>query len=177
MIVDESSTGVSPPHVGHSGTGVIEYPMIAAPLLAGDLHLMPIEPFAFSVATTSPGASGGDAGGGGTGMVTSLDAPEAVLAPTEFVAATVNVYEVPNERPVTVVDAAAGLPATLRPLQPPHAGLGVTVYEVIVAPLLDGAVHVSPTEPFAFAIAVTPEGAFGALAPLVTVIWIVAVFE
>ncbi len=70
----------------------------------------------------------------------------------------------PVERPVIVVAAAAGLPDTVNPEQPEHAGDGVTVYPVIVAPLFAGAVHDNDTDPFEFADPDTPDGAPGTVA-------------
>ena len=44
--------------------------------------------------------------------ITALDGTDAGLVPTELVAVTVNVYEVPLLRPLTVVAVGAGLPLT-----------------------------------------------------------------
>ena len=59
--------------------------------------------------------------------VTGLDAADAVLVPTAFVAVTVNVYAVPLVSPVTVNGLAA--PVAVKP-----PGDDVTVYEVIGLP-------------------------------------------
>ena len=53
-------------------------------------------PFAFDVAVTDVGAPGAIAG------IAAPDATDATPVPAEFVAVTVNVYEVPLARPVTV---------------------------------------------------------------------------
>ena len=47
--------------------------------------------------------------------VTAVDAPEATEVPTELVAVTVNVYEVPLTKPVTVHDSAAVVEQVLPP--------------------------------------------------------------
>jgi len=52
--------------------------------------------FAFEVADTAVGAPGGPTG------ITAADAADAAPLPEEFVAVTVNVYEVPFVRPETV---------------------------------------------------------------------------
>jgi hypothetical protein len=79
------------------------------------------------------GAPGVDAG------VTALEGADAGPSPLTLWATTVKVYSVPLVRPVIVTAAAAGLPLTV-PVAPP--GDAVAVYEVIVAPLLAGAVQV-----------------------------------
>ena len=90
---------------------------------------------------------------GATG-VTLLDADEASLVPTLFVAVTVNVYAVPLLRPVTLSGELA--PVAVRP-----PGLAVTVYELILAPpLLAGklnATNALASPP----VAVTPSGELG----------------
>jgi hypothetical protein len=45
--------------------------------------------------------------------VTALDAADAAPAPAMFDAETLNVYDVPFARPVTVVDVAGGVPLTV----------------------------------------------------------------
>jgi hypothetical protein len=57
------------------------------------------------VATTLVGASGVVA------AETAADAAEYGPSPIAFFASTLNVYEVPAERPVTVVDAVADTPS------------------------------------------------------------------
>jgi len=87
---------------------------------------------------------------------TALDAVDDALVPSAFVAVTVNVYEVPFVRPVTVADVAVAPAVAVRP-----PGLDATVYPVMaLPPSYPGAVHdtsacVSP------ATAVTPVGGSG----------------
>jgi hypothetical protein len=87
-------------------------------------------------------------------VVIELDAADAAPTPTVFVAVAVNVYEVDADNPVTVIGEDAPVAVTL-------PGLDVTVYVVIVLPLLlTGAVNVT----LAFAptsVAVPIVGAFG----------------
>jgi hypothetical protein len=87
--------------------GVTVYDVIALPPFdAGAVHdtvAWPEPP----VAVTFVGAPGAAPG------VTGLDAAEAGLVPTEFVAFTVKVYAVPFVSPVTVAVAAGGLPVTV----------------------------------------------------------------
>jgi hypothetical protein len=94
---------------------------------------------------------------GATG-VTALLAEDAGDVPIAFVAVTVNVYAVPFDKPVTV----NGLEAPVAVRLP---GLDVTVYPVIAEPpLLDGAENdtVACALP---AVALTPVGAPGGVAP------------
>ena len=63
---------------------------------AGAVHDTTDWPFAFDVAVTDVGAPGAVAG------TAAADATDATPVPAEFVAAAVNVYEVPFVRPVTV---------------------------------------------------------------------------
>ena len=77
--------------------------------------------------------------------------------PAEFVAVTVNVYEVPFVRPRTVQEVVAEL-------QVNDPGLEVTVYETTAAPLEAGAVHDTTDWAFAFDEAKTAVGAPGAVA-------------
>jgi len=87
---------------------------------------------------------------------TADDAEDAVLVPFEFVAVTVNVYEVPFVRPDTVHDVVAVVH-----WNPP--GDEVTVYPVMASPpLLDGAVHDTTDCAFAPPVAKTPVGGCGA---------------
>jgi hypothetical protein len=60
-------------------------------------------------AVTPDGAAGVPAG------VAGFDTAEAVLVPFAFVAATVNVYAVPLDSPVTVAPRALPLTVTVRP--------------------------------------------------------------
>lgn len=48
---------------------------------------------------------------GAVAVATSADAVEYGPSPMAFFASTLNVYEVPAERPVTVVDAVADTPS------------------------------------------------------------------
>ena len=130
-----------PAQPAHAGVGVSVYPVIDAPLSAGAAQASDTDPSSFATAVGAVGGFGAVAG------TTALDAEDGELVPAEFVAVTANVYEVPVARPVTLVAAEAGLPVTLTPVQPGHAGVGVIVYEVIVAPLLAGAAQASPTDP------------------------------
>jgi hypothetical protein len=45
--------------------------------------------------------------------------------------------------PPTVVEVAGGLPVTVSPVQPEQAGVGFSVYPVMVEPPLFGAVQVT----------------------------------
>jgi hypothetical protein len=86
--------------------------------------------------------------------VTLLLAALAGPVPNAFVAVTVNVYEVPFVRPLTVMGEAEPVPVT-----PP--GLDVTVYPVIGRfPSLAGAVKVTEAEA-KLAVAVPMVGAPG----------------
>lgn len=115
--------------------------MMAAPLSAGANQVSPTVPSVFAVWLTITGASGTDA------AVTLFDAEEGLLFPMLLVAVTVKVYEVPWVSPAITVLGDVGFPLTERPAQLEHAGLGVTVYPVIVEPLSEGAVQVRVTEP------------------------------
>jgi hypothetical protein len=107
-------------HVNPLGLAVTVYPVIVAPLLAGAVQMTVacVLPALAATVVGTPGAVDG---------VTEFDAVDCALVPTLLVAVTLNVYAVPSVNPVTVVDAAAGLPLTVRPVQPPHAGVGTTV--------------------------------------------------
>ena len=72
-------------------------------------------PFAFDVAVTDVGAPGVVAG------IAPAEATDATPVPAEFVALTVNVYEVPFVRPVTVHEVAGAVA-----LQVNEPGLEVT---------------------------------------------------
>ena len=56
--------------------------------------------------------------------VTDAEEGESALKPMELCALTVNVYGVPFVRPLTSVELA---PEVVSPVQPPHAGVGVSV--------------------------------------------------
>lgn len=82
-------------------------------------------------------------------------ADDAAEVPAALVAVTVNVYEVPLVRPVTVAAVAPVVVAVCPP------GAAVTVYPVMVEPpLLAGAVHVTAAWVF-LGVAVTAVGAPG----------------
>jgi hypothetical protein len=147
--------GVTPVQPPHAGDGITVYPLIADPLLAGAVQETLTVPLLLATPLTAPGAPGGSAG------VIPLDAAEAAPAPEPLVAVTVKVYAVPRVSPTTVAAAAAGDPVTVTPVQPPHAGEGVTTYWVIVSPLFEGAVQVRLTVPLLLAAPVTPVGAPG----------------
>ena len=87
-----------------------------------------VRPLGFS------GAVIGDAG------VTEFDAAEGELVPAEFIAVTVNVYEVPGDNAPIIVELAFAV-VTVVPVHPWHAGEGVIVYPVIAAPPFEVAVQ------------------------------------
>ena len=107
--------------------------------------------FAFEVADTAVGATGGPFG------ITAADAVDAAPVPAEFVAVTVNVYEVPFVSPETVHEVVADA-------QVNAPGDEVTVYVVIAAPPFEaGAVHDTTDVPVAFAeVTVVADTAVGA---------------
>jgi hypothetical protein len=121
---------VNPP-----GLDVAVYEVIVEPpLLAGAVNatLAVLEPVDVAVPIVgAPGTVYGVAA-----LLAELDA----LLPTELVAYTVNVYDVPLVKPLTVIvpePAVDKLPVML-------PGLETAVYDVIVAPpLLAGAVYVT----------------------------------
>jgi hypothetical protein len=117
----------------------------------GAVQLTVTLPSGLAVAATAAGAPGASAG------VTPLDAADAAPVPITLVAVTVNVYDVPRVSPVTVADAVV----EVTPVQPPHAGDGITVYPVIADPLAAGAVQVRLTVPLLLAVALTAVGAPG----------------
>ena len=99
---DDPPVAVNPP-----GLEVTVYEVIAdPPFETGALKVIVACPFP-RVAVPIVGASGTVAG------VTELLAPDAVLVPTEFVAVTVNVYELPFVKPVTTIGDAP--PYTTKP--------------------------------------------------------------
>jgi hypothetical protein len=102
--------------------------------------------------------------GSADGMIHGDEGVESVPWPTEFVAATVNVYTAPDVRPLTVA---------VRPLYVIVAaaavGDTVTAYDVIAAPPLEvGAVHASDTDAALTAVTRTFVGASGTVASGVT---------
>jgi hypothetical protein len=100
--------------------------------------------------------------------VIAFEGADAMLGPSALVAVTVKVYEVPRSRPEIAVVALGGLPVTLRPVHPAHAGVGVTVYVLIVTPFSAGAVQLRSTEPSGLPTAVAPLGASGGAEAMVT---------
>jgi hypothetical protein len=88
--------------------------------------------------------------------ITALEGDDAGPEPTEFVATTVNVYEVPFVKPVTVAEVT--VPVAM-PVRPP--GEEVTVYELMVEPPLEpGAFQLTAAWPLP-GVAETPVGARG----------------
>jgi len=122
------------------------------PLSAGADHDTTDETFEVDVAETAVGAPGTVAG------TAAAEAVEAVEVPEAFVAVTLNVYEVPLVRPVTVHGfdkphekaACATVPTN-----------GVTVKAVIAAPLAAGEVHDTFDWVDSNEVAETPVGADG----------------
>jgi hypothetical protein len=111
--------------------------MIDPPLLAGAVKLIVADVAEATAAVTAVGAPGGLMATGITAALAALAGP----VPTEVVAVTVKVYEVPLVRPVTLTGEVAPVP-----VNPP--GEDVTVYEVIGAePELAGAVNVTVAVP------------------------------
>jgi hypothetical protein len=88
--------------VNEPGVEVTVYELIAAPpVLAGAVQDRTDDAFAAPVALTAVGAPGTVEG------TTAADADEAEPVPDTFVAVTVNVYDVPFVRPVTVHEVVA----------------------------------------------------------------------
>ena len=131
-----------------NGEEITRYEVITAPPLDGAVHE--------TVAEESPDLPTTPVGASGTVEGTIGDEPvEAEPVPDTFVAVTVNVYEVPLERPVTVQ-----LVELVEHVNEP--GVEVTVYPVIAAPpVLTGAVHDTTDSPFAAPVALTAVGAPG----------------
>jgi hypothetical protein len=99
-----------------------------------------------------------NANNGASGVIEAL-AADASDVPTAFVAVTVNVYDVPFDKPVTV----NGLDAPVA-VKPP--GLDVTVKLVIAEPpLFAGAENETLDCAFCPPVAVTPVGGSGLVAP------------
>jgi hypothetical protein len=93
--------------------------------------------------------------------VIELLAELAALVPTELVAVTVNVYDVPDVKPLTVIVPEPDVDNV--PVIPP--GEDVAVYVVIVAPpLFDGAVYETVAVVVLVAVAVPIVGANGTFA-------------
>jgi len=85
---------------------------------------------------------------------TAVDAEEAEPVPDTFVAVTVNEYEVPLTRPETVHDVDVVV-------QENEPEVELTVYRVIAAPPVAGAVHDTSTEESNAPVATTAVGASG----------------
>ena len=130
--------------------GVTEYDEIGLPPLDGATHDTAAEPLP-ATATTPDGAPGTVGGLG----VTAADAADAAPGPTAFAAATVNVYAVPFVNPDTDTDVAGGDPDTTVATCATPPTNGVTEYDEIGLPPLDGSAHVTVAEPLP-AAAVTP---------------------
>ncbi len=96
--VEEIPNFVDTSEVPTNGEETTRYEVIAAPPFDGAVHDTTDDPFAAPVALTAVGAPGTVDG------VTAADADEAEPVPDTFVAVTLNVYEVPFVRPVTVQD-------------------------------------------------------------------------
>jgi hypothetical protein len=90
--------------------------------------------------------------------VTDALALDAGLVPIAFVAVTVNVYAVEDDKPLTVI----GEPLPV-PVKPP--GLDVTVYPVIAEPPLFAGASNATEAVVLPAVATTFVGASGAVAP------------
>ena len=116
---------------------------MGAPLLAPAVNETVAWPTALAVEATATLVMAG-APGGPTG-ITEDDAAEADPVPAALVAVTVNVYAAPSTRPLTRIGLEAPVPTW-----PP---LLVTVYEVMAAPLLAGALNATEADP---SLGVTP---------------------
>jgi hypothetical protein len=142
---------VRPVQLPHAGVGIKVYWVMVSPLPTAAVHERLTVPSGFGVAVNPVGASGGPS------SMTGLDAADDAPEPIMLVAVTVKEYEVPTVSPVSVVEADVGV----SPVQPPHAGDGVTVYPVMVAPLLAGAVQLTVMFSLISGVALTAVGAPG----------------
>jgi len=124
------------------------------PVSAGADHDTTDETFAVDVAETAVGAPGTVAG------VAAAEAVEAAEVPEAFVAVTLNVYEVPLVRPVTVHGFDKSHEKAACATVPTN---GVTVKAVIAAPLATGAVHDTFDCVDSNEVAETPVGADGTI--------------
>ena len=120
----------------------------APPLETGAVHETRDSPFAAPVADTPVGAPGTAEG------TTEEEAADAEPIPDTFVAVTVNEYDVPFVRPRTVHEVEAVV-------QVNEPGFEVTVYRLIAAPLLAGAVQETNAEASIAPVATTEDGASG----------------
>jgi hypothetical protein len=125
------------------------------PLSSGATHVAVTLPSGLAIALTPSAAAGGSAG------TTEFEAADAEPAPIELVPATVKLYGVPRVSPAIVAVVSAGLPVTVSPEQPVHAGSGARSYSLIAAPFSVGAVQVTVTLPSGLAVPLTPPGAAG----------------
>lgn len=136
--------------------GVTVYEAIGLPSLAGADHE--------TVALRSAADAVTFVGAGGTRAltvgVTAFERADDGPVPTALVAATVNVYAVPLERPLTVTLVARKTVFGVCASSPMY---GVTMYEVMALPPFAGALQVTValSSP---ALAVTPVGAAGLVA-------------
>jgi len=137
-------------HVNEPGAEITVYELIAAPPFeTGAFHDTTDDAFAALVAPNEVGAPGTVDG------TTADDAVEAEPVPDTFVAITVNVYDVPLVRPVTVHEVIAVVHVN-------EPGAEITVYELIEAPPFEtGAVHDTTDDAFAALVALTAVGAPG----------------
>jgi len=94
---------------------------MVAPLSDGALQTRATDPSGLAVAAGAGGVEGGVAG------VTALDPFDGDEVPSEIVAVIVNVYEVPRDNPVIVVEVGAGSPEMESPVQLTQAGSAATV--------------------------------------------------
>src|ERR1700690_1575263 len=109
--------------------------MAAPPLLAGAVKVTTEEALALEVAVPMVGAPGTVEG------TMAVDGTELGPVPTELVAVTVNVYDVPSLRPLTVHPAGGPEVSSYVHCAPP--GEAVTVSSIIgEAPVLAGSVQV-----------------------------------
>ena len=140
------------PHVTPPGDAVTVYePIEAPPFETGAAHDTTDDAFAAPVALTAVGAPGTIDG------TTAADATDAALVPDTFVAVTLNRYEVPLVRPVTVHDVVADEHVN-------EPGAEITVYEPIEAPPFEtGAAHDTTDDAFAAPVAPTEVGAPGTI--------------
>lgn len=118
--------------------GVTVYDVIVAPFEAPAVQVTTADPVP-ATALTFVGAPGGEAGAG----VTALDGVDAALVPMALTAATVKVYVVPLESPLTVAVVGGGDPLRMRACCAVDPMNGVMTYAVIALPPFAGAVHVT----------------------------------
>jgi hypothetical protein len=130
--------------------------VIGAPLAAGAVQYTATELWDMLATRVTTGASGGVSTG-----ITDCERSEGEPTPITFLAVTVNVYEVPLVRPVTVQGFTRAQATDVCAVVPMY---GVTEYPVIVSPPFDaGAVQAKVAEP-APAVALVITGVPGAVA-------------